>query len=76
MEWDTVSIDEMIDDIYQVLLERADGEEDQEAIDYNEYLISSMEMIREYIHLIEVKLRKKNEVLNESSIIQPRTKNS
>ena len=76
MEWDTVSIDEMIDDIYQVLLERADGEEDQEAIEYNEYLISSMEMIREYIHLIEVKLRKKNEVLNESSIIQPRTKNS
>lgn len=76
MYWDTISIDERIDDIYQVLLERADGEEDKEAIDYNEYLISRMEMIREYIHLIEVKLRKKNEVLNENSIIQPRTKNS
>lgn len=42
MYWDTISIDERIDDIYQVLLERADGEEDQEAIDYKEYLISSM----------------------------------
>lgn len=63
MYWDKISIDERIDDIYQVLLERADGEEDKEAQDYNEYLISSMEMIREYIHLIEVKLRKKNEVM-------------
>ena len=62
MYWDTISIDERIDDIYQVLLERADGEDDPETQDYNEYLISSMEMIREYIRLIEVKLRKKNEV--------------
>lgn len=76
MEIDCVNIDIMIDDIMQVLIERADGEEDPEAQQYNEYLIHSMETIKGYINNIEHKLRKKKEVLHENSIIQPRTKNS
>lgn len=49
----------MIDDIMQVLIERADGEEYPEAQQYNEYLIHSMETIKGYINNIEHKLRKK-----------------
>lgn len=58
MYWDTYSIDEIIDDIYLVLVERADGEEDPKAQKYNEYLLNGIELIREYIHKLEAELNK------------------
>ena len=43
------NIDERIDAIYQVLIERVDGEEDPEAQKYNEYLIESVDIIKQVI---------------------------
>lgn len=44
-----LNLDERLDAIYQVLVERADGEEDPEAQKYNEYLIESIDMIKKEI---------------------------
>ena len=55
MYFDDVSIEERLEDIRQVLIERADGEEDPELQQYNEYLISSIDIIKGYIQSIEIR---------------------
>ena len=53
--FDDVTIEERLEDIRQVLIEKADGEEDPELQRYNEYLISSIDIIKGYIQSIEIR---------------------
>lgn len=53
MEYDATSIDILVDDIRQALIERYDGEEDPEAKQYNEYLLDSVDLVDGYIRELE-----------------------
>lgn len=47
------SIEERLDNIKTKLISLTDGEEDPELQQYNEYLIDSIDIITEYIYLLE-----------------------
>lgn len=44
-----MNIDERFDVIYQALIEMADGEEDPEAQEFNEYLIENLDIVKKEI---------------------------
>lgn len=47
------SIEERLDNIKTKLITLTDGEEDPELREYNTYLIDSIDLITEYIYLLE-----------------------
>ncbi len=47
------SIEERLDNIKTKLISLTEGEEDPELKEYNEYLIDSIDIITEYIYLLE-----------------------
>ena len=57
MDFDATSIDLLVDDIRQALIERADGEEDPEATRWNEHLLANLDLIDAYIRTLEKTVR-------------------
>ena len=53
MDYDATSMDILIDDIRQALIELADGEEDKEAKEWNEHLLANLDLIDGYIRSLE-----------------------
>ena len=58
MEYDATSMDILVDDIRQALIERADGEEDPEARRWNEHLLTNLDLIDAYIRTLEKTIRR------------------
>ncbi len=50
---ETICIEEIMDQIKTKLITLTEGEEDPELQQYNEYLIDSIDIIAEYIYLLE-----------------------